>query len=469
MPSDQEEKYHRAFLSLAMCRTIYNEDERHQYNPGGVPNREQKIKSDPLFAYHVHSCPRYPQRAPGQPTDRQYYALLARDNGSFDPLEIIPKRGQRFESVATQWELTNSVLCSGWAFNPVVNSSMEVTGHSANVPAEHLIHPKGINFKDIADYIKYEIPIYLWGSRVIDVSENRYKDTSSKIPPGWEPFSGSGNGYNGGVSVLVLPNGKVIAARGHDFQSNNGHALPTVSPLDFWTPGHRLVASAIRGLTNRVGGAVSKGFRWLSAPTKELAERSAALLAGEGLAGMAVSTTGLLPANVVHLGRRTLIMGEDMAHFRTVLAHSHSEQGFYDVMIHGDATGFAVLEKTIKVNGKPKKIWRDVSVREVADAIRPHLKPGDQIRLLSCETGVCTGGPAQQFANATMREVWAPSAVLPGRPKVTEDVIKRSFVPGDGGTFSRFIPVQRGAGNLVGPGGGKVTGNVLYGEIPHAK
>ena len=96
MPSEQEKIYHRTFLSYYMCKTIYNEDERHQHNPGGVPNRQAKVDSNPVFAYHVHSCPRYPQRAPGQPVDRQYNALLARDDGSFEPLEIIPKRGQQF-------------------------------------------------------------------------------------------------------------------------------------------------------------------------------------------------------------------------------------------------------------------------------------------------------------------------------------------------------------------------------------
>jgi hypothetical protein len=465
MPSEQEERHHRTFLSLPMCLTIYNEDERYQHNPGGVPDRQRKIESNPVFEYHVHSCPRYPQRAPGQPIDRQYDAWLARDDGSFAAFQIIPKRDQRFASVATPWELKNSVLCGGWQFNPVVNSSMEVTGHYAHVEGEHLIHPKGIHLADISDYITNKIEIYLWDYQVFDAHGKRFLNASEfYLPPGWETFAHLQ--YGAGVSVLVLPNGKIIGARGKVFKSNSGETISTVSPLDFWTPGQRLVAGAIRGLTNRVGAVARAGFQFLKGPTKELAELAVARLAGKTLPGMAVPTRGVLPVNVEHFGRRTLIMGEDMAHFRTVIAHSNSESGFYDVIVHGDTTGFSILEKT-KPNGE--KIWRDVSVREVADVIRPKLAPGDQVRLLSCETGACTVGPAQQFANELDRTVWAPSAVLPGRPAVTKGVIRRSFKPRDGGTFYEFVPVHRGDGTLVGPGGGKVTGDVLHGDIPHAK
>ncbi len=460
MPSEQEIQYHRTFLSYNTCRTIYNEDERHQYNPGGVPNRQQKIDSDPVFKYHVHSCPRYPQRAPGQPIDPQYNALLARDNGSFDPLVIMPKRGQRFAYVATPWELQYSVLCGGSGkFNPVVNSWMEVTGHSAKVRDTQLIRPKGIDFADISDYIKNDIPIYLWMYQVFNDKLNHLQDASLiSLPPGWERV----RRYLGGVSVLVLPNGKVIGARGHPL-GTDGQAISVLSPVDFFTPGRRLVESAIRGLTNRVGGAVSAGFRFLSNPTKELAESTVALLAGKTLPGMAVSPRVAL--QVVHSNGRSILMGEDMLEFRLLLAESKPLKGFYDVMIHGDETSFLVRVAT---NPKGEGIFEKVSVREVADAVRPRLKPGETIRLLSCATG-CTGGPAQEFANQLNHKVWGPSTKLPAAPTNWGPSTKNpaaptsTFVPVGGGKFFEFVP-QRGTATLAGKGG-KVTENKVEGVV----
>jgi hypothetical protein len=173
--------------------------------------------------------------------------------------------------------------------------------------------------------------------------------------------------------------------------------------------------------------------------------------------GMAVSSAGVLP--VEHLGRRTLIMGEDAAKFRGFMAQSQTESGLYDVVIHGDSTSFAILVKT-KPNGK--QIWKDVSVREVADAIRTKLAPGDKIRLLACDVGN-TGGPAQQLANELNRTVWASSTSLPAVPKAPKGVARRSFVPDEGGRFYEFVP-QRGDATLSGKGG-KVTGDELQGEI----
>ena len=144
-------------------------------------------------------------------------------------------------------------------------------------------------------------------------------------------------------------------------------------PLTFGLPGQRLVAAAIRGLTSRVGGVVKAGFRFLSGPTKELAELSVARMAGKTMSGMAVSTgvsTGAFKLPVEHLSRRTLIMGEDLAEFRQWFAQSSPVSGFYDVFMHADATSFQIL---VKENGK--NVWKNVSVREVANAVKPQLAP----------------------------------------------------------------------------------------------
>src|SRR5262249_32826395 len=152
----------------------------------------------------VHQGPHYPAKPPGDTPDKRYNAFLARSDGSFQPLVIITKRGlsgQNFRSAATPWELTNSVLC-GWKFSPVVNAMMEVSGHYANVWDAQLIYPPGIGFKDPAECITNEVPLYLW----IRESRNDDNNSVSNLPPpkGWQSFERY-PGYGGGINVLVLP------------------------------------------------------------------------------------------------------------------------------------------------------------------------------------------------------------------------------------------------------------------------
>jgi len=468
MLSDQEIQFHRSFLSLSLSLKIWNEDYTHQNTRGGPPGRQYKIdsNSDPVFNYHVRQGPHWPSKPPGDEAagDIKYNALLAHDDGSFESLVITTKRGmtgQNFFSAATPWEIINSVMCPfGGKFIPVVNSMMEVTGHFANVIGDssrildgvstYLVHPKGISFKTPSDYITNDVPLYLW------------KDIN--VPEGWERFSGS----NGGIDVVVLPDGEVVGALGHPFSSNNGTTYSVISPIDFWAPGSRMAAAGIRAVTNRISAAAVKGFRAIRIPTRKLAERVVSKLApGNTLTGMAV--TRALPIKTV--GRRTIIMADDMAHFETQLAKTTTESGFFDVVIHGDTNSFYILQ-----NGA----WKNLSVSEVAAAIRTNLAPGDKIRLLACKSGV-KGGPAQQLANELQRTVWAPNAtVYPvhgkpiwkepaffglfgGKRKLTFKTSK-SFVP-DGGKFYEFVP-QRGVATYKGM---KATGDELSGEIVNAR
>lgn len=247
--------------------------------------------------------------------------------------------------------------------------------------------------------------------------------------------------------MLVLPNGDVIGAQGNLYSRNNGHAVSVMSPLDFWAPGSRLVAAGIRGLTNRMSAAAVKGFNALRGPSKELAESTVARLAPKTLPGVAVSTRGMLPVETV--GKRTIIMADDMPVFKPYLASSKAESGFYDIVIHGDPKSFYILEKGV---------WKTVSVNDVANAVRPLLGPNDKIRLLACESA-SRGGPAQELANQLKRTVWAPSkSVYPVQGVPIKDssgnVVKfssaKSFVP-DGGKFYQFDPAG-GATILSGPG-----------------
>ena len=152
-------------------------------------------------------------------------------------------------------------------------------------------------------------------------------------------------------------------------------------------------------------------------------------------------------------------MGEDLAKFRAYMARSHSQSGFYDVMVHADSNSFWVL---VKSNGQEG--WREVSIKEVADIVRPKLAQGDKIRLFACEAG-SRGGPAQKLANELGRTVWAPNTKLPATPK--GKFTERSFVPLQGGKFYEFVP-ERGAAELAGSGA-KVTGNKVQGTINNAR
>ena len=443
MPSEQEIQFHRGFLSLAMSLKIWNDDYNYQNERGGPPDRQSKMDSDPVFAYHVRQGPHWPSKPPGDGPDKKYNALLARTDGSFEPLKIITKRGmegQNFTIAATTWEQFNSVLCPlGGRFNPVVNSMMEVTGHYGQVEGisgvtnspyvYRLIHPKGISLTDPAECIAKGVPLYL-------------SLTDRDSPDGWESFKD----YNGGIDVMVLPNGDVVGAYGHLFTRNNGTAISVMSPLDFWAPGSRLLAGAIRGLTNRVTSAVVRGFQALRAPTQELAEATVLRLAGSTLPGVAV--TRALPLRTV--GSRTIIMGDDMAQVASEIARSTTETGFYDVVIHGNSKMFGIIE-----NG----VVKEVSAREIAAAIRPNLRPGDQIRLLGCSTG-SRGGPAQLLANELNRTVWAPSekiftaqgkATLNAADELVQFTAGKSFVPIKGGKFFQFEPAG-GSSILSGPG-----------------
>ncbi len=441
MPSEQEIRFHRSFLSLELSLAIWREDYNHQTRDG-PPNRQRKIDSDPVYAYHVQAGSHYPSPPPGEKPDRKYHALRARSDGGLDHLVIITKRGltgQNFSITATPWELTNSELCGRGSFKPVVNAMMELTGHYGNVQDAHLIHPSGSSVTDPAQCIANQIPIFLWTGQWFD------SQRLQNVPPpdGWSRF----RNYGGGIDVVVLPNGEVIGAEGNRYSHNNGHAVSVMSPLDFWAPGSRLAAAAIRGLTSRISAAAVAGFKSLRAPSKALAESSVARLSSHTLPGVAVSARGMLPVETA--GRRTIIMADDMSLFKPWLAGTRTEVGFYDIVIHGNPSSFYLLQ-----NGA----WKTVSAREVADTVRPLLRPNDQIRLLACETA-SRGGPAQELATLLKRTVWAPSkAVYPVHGVPLKDASgnlvgfsgAKAIVP-DEGKFFQFDPAG-GSSILSGPG-----------------
>lgn len=391
MSTDQELQYQRTFLSLPICRTIYNEDDRYHNYPGGPPNRQRKIESDPVFKYHVHSCPRYPQRAPGSPVDRQYQALLAGDDGSLKPVVIIPKRGQQFLRAATEFEREYSELCTGqsYGFKPIVNSQMEVTGHYNTVNGEKLIGPKLDNVHPdntyphnrgapdtlFEAYLRNDIPVFFWGK-------------VKARPSSWRAM-----GYAVELfTILVLPNGDITT--GWYSRSTDG-VESSWSPFDFGNLA-KIGSKAITAFGRKLDRAVLRGYQAMKTPTKELAELSAKRVGSKTLIGVAVSPKTI---PVAFQGRKALVLGDDMADITKHAMNIPSQPGLFDVIVHGDKTAFFILKN---------KTWQSVSARDLANAIRNKLAPNDKIRLIGCETGAI-GGPAQQLANELGRNVFAPT------------------------------------------------------------
>jgi hypothetical protein len=483
MPSDYEILFHRSFLNLEMAKAIWNEDYIYQDARAGR-DRQRRCETDPVYAYHVQQGPHYPAKPPGDTPDKTYFALVCANDGSLRPLVIITKRGltgQNFPVAATQWERTNSVLCGAFKFYPIVNPMMEVTAHFANVWASQLIRPAGLSTPQgpisPEECIANGIPLYLWIKPFQRANDSLELYWDNMYPPeGWESFDGPeyeyrGRSYRGGIDVLVLPNGKVIGARGKPFSNNNGTTYSVMSPLDFWSPGSGLLAGGIRTLTNRVTAAALRGLDAIIAATAKdltlLSARELALSAsGVTLRGMAVSARGMYYA-VEHVAGRSFILASDMAAVRASMAAIPTEAGVYDLLIHGTPETFKVLIRT-EANGV--KVWREVSVREVADAIRTRIPPGVQLRLLSCDAGLEGQGVAQELANELNRTVWGADGTV--WTKLEGEGARKAFIPEWGklpdgtpirGKFHEFRP-QRGSAALKG-NGGKVPTNEASGEI----
>jgi hypothetical protein len=476
MPSDDEILFHRSFLGLEMALSIWND----YYYARGERDRQRRCESDPVYAYHVRQGPHYPAKPPGDNPDKRYSALLCRSDGSLAPLAIITKRGmtgQNFPLVATQWERTNSMLCGPFKFYPVVNAMMEVTAHFANVWDSQLIRPAGLTGPNgritPEECIANEIPLYLWIKPIYigDSFENQNWENLT-APEGWESFERPLEAITGGIDVLVMPNGKVIGAKSRPFQRNNGTTYAVMSPLDFWTPGSGLLAAGIRTLTNRITAAALRGLDAIVAATAKdltlLSAKEFALSAGfsRTLPGVAVSARSMTYA-VEHVAGRTFILGQDMAKVRASMATIPTEAGVYDLLIHGTPETFKVLIK-MEPNGLP--VWRNLSVREVADAIRTKLPPGVQLRLLSCDAGLEGQGVAQELANELNRTVWGADGIV--WTKQESEGLRKVFIPDWGklpdgtkirGAFHEFRP-QRGSAALKGTGG-KVTTDEASGEI----
>ena len=371
------------------------------------------------------------------------------DGKPLHPIQMYQKTDQQFETYASPWELIWSNLSYPYTrgFKPVIDSSYNVIGHYGEMdggPVYNDFYGVGIMFprgmpgaagSDLRQLLDKKVPVFV--------------HSHTGLPPGWE----IGNFYSSEHKIEVRTgiDGEVV-----DFQiSNRGFLVqPWYSPFDIFVAGRILVtlttkvgtmvASSLmrRATANLAGRAVLNGAtEALAKDGIKAAEKDAATMA----AGKAVSTgvsTGAFKLPVEHLSRRTLIMGEDLAEFRQWFAQSNPVSGFYDVFMHADANSFQIL---VKENGK--NVWKNVSVREVANAVKPQLAPGDKIRLFACDVGI-TGGPAQQFATEINHTVWAPTTKTYAAPTkwapstINPAAPTSTFVPAEGGKFKEFVPLR---------------------------
>ena len=106
------------------------------------------------------------------------------------------------------------------------------------------------------------------------------------------------------------------------------------------------------------------------------------------------------------------------------------QQGVFDVVVHGDSNGFYVQS----ADGS----WAEVSANNMAQYISKSGHAGEPIRLVSCGTGSCSTGAAQDLANQLGVSVQAPSDTVWIHPngKLTIGTSPTSNT----GTWNTFVP-----------------------------
>lgn len=107
--------------------------------------------------------------------------------------------------------------------------------------------------------------------------------------------------------------------------------------------------------------------------------------------------------------------------------------GYTDVVIHGSSDSFGVYQ-----GGK----WIELDHRALANYIQSQGGGNGPIRLISCQTGACPNGAAQNLANKLGVEVMAPSDTV--------------WIKGDGSLVVGADPKNAtGTWNVFKPGGGQ--------------
>ena len=145
--------------------------------------------------------------------DRSYAAWLITDAG-LKPIRIVPQAGQIFQLAATAFELDWSGLCRAGGFEPVVDDSYSVVGHTGWVgdAAGNIFVQKASQNTPLREIIKAALPAV--------VSRSNPATTTYAEHAGY-----SDNSWN----VLTDPDGTILLVLGvHD---RGGDMEPAIDPF----------------------------------------------------------------------------------------------------------------------------------------------------------------------------------------------------------------------------------------------
>ena len=108
------------------------------------------------------------------------------------------------------------------------------------------------------------------------------------------------------------------------------------------------------------------------------------------------------------------------------------QQGVFDVIVHGSEDAFHVLQ-----NGK----WIELDQRALATFIEKNGYAGEPIRLISCSTGACSTGAAQNLANKLGTQVIAPSDTVWIHPNGNLTI--GNSATANTGAWNTFVPGKK--------------------------
>jgi len=344
---------------------------------------------------------------------------------------IEEKNDQQFEKFATPWELIWSRLVMYWKSRliPVVDSSGLVVAYAGDVNYKHIL----------IDPASHSNPGVYRGMKNVEVLKHYRLFVGTNEFYGRSDLELFGENVRGSYPVVTDIYGEVMY---FEFGGLQDDSISSVSLLE--------IAGAFTLVRGALGLVVSLGKTGLRTLVRRPPTPLSTMGANETLTGAAVSRGSRLPAR--HLTQRTIIAGgdEELAALDAAFTlHAKRTPGIYDIVIHGNQNGFAIMV----INPAGQLVSRAVSPRDVADAVRPYLKPGDQIRLIACDVGKGGGIPAQELAELLKRAVWAPTnEVFPrmGQMMLNKNgqqyfTGRKSFVPLGSGQFRQFSPTQSGS------------------------
>ncbi len=306
------------------------------------------------------------------------------DTGSeYRTARIEEKRDQDFQKVATPWELKWSRLVH-WdlRLTPVVDNSGAVVAYTGNIDYQNLLIDQTFHPLPFAPGMEHVETLKHY--RVFVGTNEFYGRTDLKV------FGDSGIARH---TVLTDIYGEVMwFERG----GRRDDSITSISWLEI--AGSLTLARSV--LRIGLGLATSLGRTGLRTLTRRPPAPIPAMGPMNTMTGMAVATPTKIP--LAFQGRKALVLGDDMATLTPHVNQIPSQPGLFDVIVHGDKTGFYILKNNA---------WQKVSVSDLAHAIRTKLGPNDKIRLIGCETGVL-GGPAQQLGSELGRNVFAPTTAV---------------------------------------------------------